>query len=183
MKFFRNNAYWILGIGISSIILIQCNQPQTNETGNIVPDIADHTPDATKLQPSDAAPSGKSHAEISTKRRPVRINADARNNPALKNLGSIPPITECVTEPPPPLPTDVLKRRDLMLRELVVAGKLFEEFEDGTHVLTAEAKQTELEALTDGMNPEDAVAFLEKHDIYTIPSPIIRGLVFVAFDE
>ena len=53
-----------------------------------------------------------------------------------------------------------------MLRELAVTGKLFEEFEDGTHVLTAEAKQTELEALTDGMNPEDAVAFLEKHDIY-----------------
>ena len=37
MKFFRNNAYWILGIvigiGISSIILIQRYQPQTDETG------------------------------------------------------------------------------------------------------------------------------------------------------
>ena len=169
MKFFRNNAYWILsiliGIGISSIILIQRNQPQTSETGSIVPNIADHTPDATILQPSDAAPSGKSHAEISTKRRPVRINTDARNNPALKNLGSIHLAHDDIIDPPPPLPVDVLKRRDLMLRDLADAGKLLERRDSGP-VLTEEGFQIELEALTGDMSPEDAVLFLEKHGIY-----------------
>ena len=168
MKFFRNNAYWILGIGISSIILIQCNQPQTNETGNIVPDIADHTPDAIKPSP-DAAPGGdwhdSPHAKISIKRRPMRINSAARNNPSLKNLGPIPPITGCFTDPLSPLPVDVLKLRDLMLRDLAEAGKLLEESENGPR-LTVEASEIELEAFTGAMTPEEAVDFLEKHGRY-----------------
>ncbi len=55
MKFFRNNAYWILGIligiGISTVILVQRGQQQVVEAVQNIPDIADHTPDAKKPPP------------------------------------------------------------------------------------------------------------------------------------
>ena len=62
MRFFRNNWYWVLaiGIGISSVTLIQHYQPQTSETGKITPGIADHIPDTANPQPG-AVPGGHLH--------------------------------------------------------------------------------------------------------------------------
>jgi tetratricopeptide (TPR) repeat protein len=172
MKFFRNNWYWMLGIviglGISGIIVVQRGQLQTNETGNIVPDIADHTPDAIKPSP-DAAPGGdwhdSPHAKISIKRRPMRINTDARNNPSLKNLGPIPPITGCFTDPLSPLPDDVQTRLDDLHRKMAVTGTMYE-IQNGKKTITEEAHKRRLEVLVGDMEPDDAVVFLETHKIY-----------------
>ena len=174
MKFFRNNWYWILGIviglGIGSIITMHRLQQQTSETKHRMPDVADHTPDAAK-PPINAAPGKTSHdtpnAEVLRKRRPVRINTDARNNPALKNIGTIPSADhDDVIEPPPPLPIDLEQRRRLMLRELLEAGKEVWDMRDDGPFLTEEASQTELEVLTGDMTSEEAIDFLEKHGQY-----------------
>ena len=170
MKFFRNNWYWVLGIviglGIGSIIVMHRVQQQTSEPEQRMPEVAEHTPDAAKPQIS-AAPDSTAHRtpnnDVPRKRRPVRINTDARKNPAL--TGSI-HFDHNHPEPTPPLPADALQRRNTMLRKLADANKLYEEFEDGTHKLTSEAEQTELKALTGGMTPEEAIAFLEEHDYY-----------------
>ncbi len=67
MKFFRNNAYWILGIviglGIGSIIVTQRGQQQTTEIGKITPDITDKTSDVTKQQSGGASPGGHLHTD------------------------------------------------------------------------------------------------------------------------
>ena len=169
MRFFKNNWFWILGIfigvGISSVILGQRNQPQTDETGNMAPDVADQKPDATKLQSSDAAPSGKPHANISTKRRPIRINRDARNNPALKNLGATHFAHDDIIEPPPPLPIDLQTRLDNLHREMAATGAAYE-IRNGEKFMTEEAHKRRLGVLVGDMNPEEAIDFLEKHGQY-----------------
>ena len=173
MRFFRNNWYWIfsivIGLGIWSIITMHRVQQQISEPEQKMPKVAAHTPDADK-PPINAAPGKTSHktpnVEALGKRRPIRINTDARNNPALKNNGTILSADhDDVIEPSPPLPFNALQRRDLMLRSLSDAGQAFEYRDDGPY-LTEVASQIELEAFTGGMNPEDAIAFLEKHGHY-----------------
>lgn len=173
MRFFRNNWYWILGIviglGIGSIITVHRVQQQTSETGNMTPDVADHKPDTIK-PPISEAPGRTSqdtpNAEVLRKHRPIRINRAARNNLTLKNIGSIPAADhDDIIEPPPPLPTDALQRLNRMLLPLSNAGAIFE-IRNGEKVMTAEASQIELEALTVGMPPEEAIAFLEAHGHY-----------------
>ena len=175
MKFFRNNWYWVLGIviglGIGSIITMHRAQQQANEPQQRLPDVAAHTPDAAK-PPINAAPDSTSHktptAAAPKNRRPIRFNKAARNNPIFKNLGAIPPITttDCVIDPPPPLPLDLEQRRRLMLQELLEAGKEVWDMRETGPYLTEAASQTELEVLTGDMSPEEAIDFLEKHGRY-----------------
>ena len=165
MKFFRNNWYWILGIviglGIGSIIVIQRGQQQTSEPEQQMPEVAEHTPDA-------ARPPMRT-ARDNTGRKtsgPTRPNTAARINPIVKSPVPI-HVGHDHPEPPPPLPADILQRLDThpKLRELAEADKLWD-WRDTGPTLTQEAFQIELEVLTDGMPPEEAIDFLEKHGHY-----------------
>lgn len=133
MKFLKNNAYWILsivfGLGIGSIITLLRMQSQPPAPEQETPAVAEQTQEPSK-RPINATPrltSRKTHQNIG----PIRT---MHNYP----------------ETPPQLPTDALKRRDLMLRPLVKADKHLDWRDDGPH-LTAEASQIELEAFTGGM--------------------------------
>lgn len=158
MTFMRNNWYWILGIviglGIGSIITLHRGQLQTPVPEQETPVVAEQTPNAT--QPQSGAVSHplsqlvpKKRGFVWSKRAPRHTGHDD------------------IIEPPPPLPTDVLKRldTDLKLQELADAGGLWD-WRDTGPTLTQEAFQRELEILTGGMNLEEAIAFLEKHDYY-----------------
>lgn len=150
MKFLRNNWYWIfsivIGLGIGSIITMHRVQQQADELKQKMPKVAEQTPEVHK-HPIHAGSRPTSDKTLRT----IDPGNTGHNHP----------------ETPPPLPTDVLKRRDMMVRERVLAaGKdIWDWRDDGPH-LTAEASQIELEALTGGMNPEEAIAYLEKHGYY-----------------
>lgn len=164
MKFLRNNWYWIfsivIGLGIGIMITMHRVQQQAEALLQKVPAVAEQTPDADKPQ-MRPAPAPR-------KRSLVRPNIVARNNPALKNMGTLqPPSTSiCVPPPtPPPLPDDARQQVEIMLRPLLEAGKVLDWRDDGPY-LTPEASQIELKALTSGMTPEEAIAFLEEHGHY-----------------
>ena len=106
MKFFRNNWYWIfsivIGLGIGSIITMHRVQQQTGEPEHISPDVAEQTPDADKPQMRtvpDSTSRRTPNADVLSKsvprpnpiwNNPVRPKLAPLNNPALKNIGSIP---------------------------------------------------------------------------------------------
>ncbi len=149
MQFLRNNAYWMLSIviviGIGSIIAMHRVQQQVSEPEHGMPDVAEQTQETSK-RPIRAAPHPTSRKTLKT----IGPGHAGHNHP----------------ETPPPLPTDALKRREIMIRERVDVGKdIWDWRDDGPH-LTVEASQIELEALTDGMTPEDAIDFLEQHGQY-----------------
>ena len=173
MKFLKNNWYWVLGIviglGIGSIITMHRVQQQASEPEQRMPEVAEHIPDAAK-PPMRTAPGSTSRKtpnnDVLRKRVPIRPNTAARINPALKSPVPI-HFGHDHPEPTPPLPADILQRLDThpKLRELADAGKFWDE-RSTAPILSQEASQTELEVLTDGMNPEEAIAFLEKHGRY-----------------
>ena len=176
MKFFRNNWFWILGIligvGISSIILGQRNQPQTDETGNMAPDVAAHTPDATKLPPGETEQSGhwhngvwhkKPHAKLvqtsQKKENPLKFRytfKKAENGKA--KYGKIVPPSSGHLQKPPPLPEDIKTRLIQLAKGMAGSVKNYME--------TEEYAERELEILTGDLTPEEAVIFLEKHQVY-----------------
>ena len=173
MKFFRNNWYWILSIvifiGIGSIITMHRVQQQASESEQRMPEVAAHTPDADK-PPINAVRGKTSHdtpnVEAPRKRRPIRINTDARNNPALKNIGAIPAaVHDDIIEPPPPLETDLQTRLDNLHREMAAIGEVWE-IRNGRKFMTEEAHKRRLGVLVGDMNPEDAIDFLEQHGQY-----------------
>ena len=124
MKFFRNNWYWILGIviGIGSIITVSRVQQQTSEPEHISPGVAKPSISEAPGKTSHGTP----NAEVLRKRRPVRINMAARNNPALKIGPILAVVHDDIIEPPPSLPTDALQRLNRMLRPLSDAGSMCE---------------------------------------------------------
>ncbi|MDE0396208.1 MAG: hypothetical protein OXL96_00230 [Candidatus Poribacteria bacterium] len=147
--------------GLLAVVLIVCvgallmrQRTPKSEPEQKTPEVAEQTPDAEHKTPND---------EVLRKRRPVRMNTAARKNPA--SIGST-HVDHDHPEPFPPLPADALQRRSThpKLLELVNAGKHREMGDRGP--MTLEASQMELEALTGGMNPEDAIDFLEKHGQY-----------------
>ena len=180
MKFLRNNWYWILSIvivlGIGSIITIHRVPQQASETEQLMPDVA-KTP----------------NFEAPRKHRPIRMNKAARNTPELKNIAPIPvaesnapiPVAESnvpipvadhddVIEPPPislehrrilmlPPPADLELRRSVLI-DLLESRKVFFDARTG-HYPDAES-QIQLEALISDMNPEEAIALLEKYYWY-----------------
>ena len=152
-------------MGISSIILARRNQQVAP-----APDVAEHTQDSIKPQPHKVVSGGSQlNGERSPKPHTTQSKIDTFRPKVdistLKNLETMRLPHDDIIGPPPPLPDDVLKRRNLMLQELANSGKLFERRDSGP-VLSEEASQIELEALTRDMNQEDAVAFLEKYGIY-----------------
>ncbi len=155
MKFFRNNWYWVLGIviglGIGSIIVMHRVQQQTSEPEQKMPAVAEHTPDTERKTPNDA--------EVPRKRRPVRVNTDARKSSGTTHGGHDHP------ETPPPLSTDLQTRLYKLHREMAAAGTAYE-IRNGEKFMTAAAHKRRLEILAGDMNPEDAIAFLEKHGTY-----------------
>ena len=176
MKFLRNNWYWIfsivIGLGFGSIITMHRVQNQADELKQKMPEVAEQTPDADKPQ-MPIAPALRKRSpvrpNIVARENPtMRPNIVARNNPALKNIGPIQPPSSSICVPPPSLPPlldDARQRVEIMLRPLLEAGKVLDWRDDGPY-LTPEASQIELKALTGGMNPEEAIAFLEEHGHY-----------------
>ncbi len=152
--------------GLLAVVLIVCvsalimhQRTPKSEPEQKTPEVAERTPDA-------ARPPMRT-ARDSTERKTsgaIRPNPAARINSAIKkpvHVGHDHPA------PPPPLPADILQRLDTdpKLRELAAADKLWDWRETGP-TLTPEAFQRELEVLTEGMTPEEAIAFLEEHGHY-----------------
>lgn len=166
MKFFRNNAYWILsiviGLGIGSIITMHRVQQQTSEPEHISPDVAKPSISEAPGKTSHGTP----NVEVPGKRRPIRFNRAARNNPALKNIGPIPAaVHDDIIEPPPPLPLDIQTRLENLHREMAAIGMVYE-IRNGEKFVTEEAHKRRLGVLVGDMNPEDAIDFLETHGQY-----------------
>ncbi len=154
MKFFRNNWYWVLGIviglGIGSIIVVQRGQQQTREPEQQMPKVAESTPDTARNTPNN---------DVLRKRRPVRINTDARKSSGTTHGGHDHP------KRPSPLPTDLQMRLDKTHQEMAAAGEAYE-IRNGEKFMTMAAHKRRLEILAGDMNPEEAIAFLEKHGTY-----------------
>ena len=166
MKFFRNNWYWVLGIviglGIGSIITMHRAQQQTSEPGHISPDVAKPSISEVPGKTSSDTP----NAAAPRNHRPIRFNRAARNNSALKNIGTIPAaVHDDIIEPPPPLPTDLQTRLYNLHREMAAIGEMYE-IRNGRKFMTEEAHKRRLEILVGDMNPEDAIDFLEEHGQY-----------------
>ncbi len=166
MKFFRNNWYWIfsivIGLGIGSIITMHRVQQQTSEPEHISPDVAKPSISEVPGKTSSDTP----NAAAPRHHRPIRFNRAARNNPALKNIGSIPAaVHDDIIEPPLPLPTDLQTRLYKLHREMAAIGEMYE-IRNGEKFITEEAHRRSLEILAGDMNPEEAIDFLEEHGHY-----------------
>ena len=156
MKFFRNNWFWILGIligvGISSIILGQRNQPQTDETGNMAPDLFTQTESSEVLSPENGSQRSYKRNNMNkpvTMKRTPRIRAKAsdmtsRDIPHLLHH----PHKERV----PDLPKDIQKRLDALYT--------------GLPEVDAHLDEKRLEILAGDKDIESTVQFLEKHEYY-----------------
>ena len=70
-----------------------------------------------------------------------------------------------IIESPPPLPTDLQTRLDNLHRGMAAAGTAYE-IRNGEKFMTVEAHERRLKVLVGDMNPEEAIAFLEKHGQY-----------------
>ena len=136
------------------------------------PNTTQEVVDANKhntAKPPGAAPGGYWHgdqwhdAPHTSPPKIKRARPDTRQNRALKNIGSILPITSPI--PPPLLPTDIQSRLDQLYKEMVIAGTMYK-IQDGEKVVTETAYKRNFEILVGGMTPEDAVAFLETYQIY-----------------
>ena len=165
MKFFRNNWYWIfsivIGLGIGSIITMHRVQQQTGEPEHISPDVAKPSISEAPGETSHGTP----NVEAPRNHRPIRFNRAARDNPSLKNIGSIPAADHDDIIEPPPLPTDLQTRLDDLHREMAAIGEVWE-IRNGRKFMTEEAHKRRLGVLAGDMNPEEAIDFLEKHGQY-----------------
>ncbi len=139
---------------VSVSVLFMHQRTPKSEPEQKTPASAEQTPDAERKTLND---------DVLKKRRPVRINTAARKNPA--SIGAT-HVDHEHPEPTPPLPADARQRlgNHPKLQELIHAGKHREMGDRGP--MTLEASQMELEALTEGMTPEEAIAFLEEHGQY-----------------
>ncbi len=70
-----------------------------------------------------------------------------------------------IIEPLPPLPHALQTRLDNLHRGMAAAGTAYE-IRNGEKFMTAEAHERRLKVLVGDMNPEEAIAFLEKHGQY-----------------
>ncbi len=165
-------------------------QQQASETQQPLPDVAAHTPDADKTQ-MNLSPDSTSHetpnVEVSRKHRPTRIKKAVHKIQALKNIVPTKHIVtipvadhDDVIDPPPPPPISLEHRRILMLPppadlelrrtlliDLLEAHKERWDTQTGfCHVYPGAESQMQLETLIRNMNPEEAIALLEKYSWY-----------------
>ena len=178
MKFFRNNWYWMLsiviGLGISSIILIQRDQLRVAATGNTAPDFEAHALDAAKPPPGETEQSGHWRNGVWHKKpyeKLVQTSQIKRDTP-LKfrhtfkktenrkaKYGKIVPPSSGHLQKPPPLPEDI--KTHLIQLEKEMADSIKSNYWE-----TEEYAERELEILTGDLTPEEAVSFLETHQVY-----------------
>ena len=184
MKFLRNNWYWILsiviGLGIGSIITMHRVQQQASETQQI-PDVA-KTPNVEVPRKYRPIRINKAARNTPALKSIVPISAANHND----IIEPPPPLSDDIIEPPPPLPDDIIEpppplsidldlsidlaqRRNLMLLDLLEAHKESWGTQTGfchVYVNPDAASQIELEGLIRDMNPEEAIALLEKYGWY-----------------
>ncbi len=176
MRFFRNNAYWILGIligiGISSIIMIQRSQPVPPKSvnNNSVDESfdGDEHRDNGRLHNGLSAPTPRKQTfflkkgKISatpTKIEPIRpIFSKTKLGSA--DYGKVLPLT-CETPPPPPPPDDIKALRDPILLEYHIRNDLNE-----NPMSEEELTEKEFEIFSGDKTLEETLTFLEKHQIY-----------------
>ena len=131
------------------------------------------THNTARPPPPGAAPGGHWHGDEwhdapsapPPKIKRVRTKTNTLQNPALKNIGPILPITNCIIEPAPPLPADIQERIKQLSREMRIAGTLYE-IRNGSLEISEAAHKRNYEVLVGDMAPEDAVDFLEAHGVY-----------------
>lgn len=136
-----------------------------------VPDAGTHN--TAKPPPPGAAPGGHWHGDEwhdaphvpPPKIKRIRTKTNTRPSLALKNIAPILPITNCVVEPAPPLPSNIQARLKQLSREMRAAGTLYE-IRNGSLEITETAYKRWYDVLVGDMNPEDAVHFLEAHGVY-----------------
>ncbi len=161
--------YWkslLLG-GLGSLVLICVGLPVydrlTRDTPQEGADIDTHS---TTIPPPSAAVKNRPPV-LSPQIKRVRTKTTSHQNCSPDNIGSILPITS--PESPPLLPTEIQMRLNKIYREMVIAGTMYE-IRNGEKVITEAAYKRNYEILVGGMSTEDALAFLEKYQIY---NPVI----------
>ena len=156
MRFLKNNWYWLLGviigIGISSVILIQRYQPQTSETGNVAPDLFTQTESSEVLSPENG--SLRLHQRNNTN-KPVTVKRTPRIRAKVSDITSldIPHLLHHVhKERVPHLPKYIQERLDALYT--------------GLPEVDAHLDEKRLEILSGDKDIESTVQFLEKHEYY-----------------